>query len=150
MQVKIMTSSEVAVPIWELIFTRMSITWFFCYLYMRLNGVEDPLLGPKGIRKWLVVRGKAATLLYVWYTCPNERLFSKALSVSLDSSAVIIPFSSFRYPMRLFLHSCLLRSLAYWLLSASKSPTRQKKQSPASFHWEVPFSSLTRVSSLAL
>lgn len=56
-----MTSSEVAVPIWELIFTRMSITWFFCYLYMRVKGVEDPLLGPKGIRGWLVVRGMSTT-----------------------------------------------------------------------------------------
>lgn len=56
-QVKVMTSSEVAVPIWELIFTRMSITWLLCYLYMRATGVEDPLLGPEAMRGKLLVRG---------------------------------------------------------------------------------------------
>lgn len=53
-----MTSSEVAVPIWELIFSRMSITWVFCYLTLRIKGVENPLLGPPGVRGLLLIRGE--------------------------------------------------------------------------------------------
>ena len=35
-QVKLMTSNaEVAVPVWELILTRMGITWFGCYITLR-------------------------------------------------------------------------------------------------------------------
>lgn len=40
-QVKLMTANaEVAVPIWELILTRMGITWFFCYLTLRAKKGE--------------------------------------------------------------------------------------------------------------
>lgn len=56
--VKLMTSNaEVAVPVWELILTRMGITWLGCYMTLRYKKVPDPLLGPKPVRGWLILRG---------------------------------------------------------------------------------------------
>ena len=37
------SNAEVAVPVWELILTRMGITWLGCYLTLRYKKGEDAL-----------------------------------------------------------------------------------------------------------
>ncbi|KAH8919506.1 hypothetical protein BT69DRAFT_1322068 [Atractiella rhizophila] len=44
-------------PAWELILLRMTITLAFTYTYMRYRAIPDPILGPKGIRLLLCLRG---------------------------------------------------------------------------------------------
>ena len=41
----------------EIIFIRMSITWVGCIAFMLATGVENPILGPKGVRALLALRG---------------------------------------------------------------------------------------------
>ncbi|SPO32169.1 uncharacterized protein UTRI_02726 [Ustilago trichophora] len=41
----------------EIILIRMSITWVGCVGFMLASGVENPFLGPKGVRKLLALRG---------------------------------------------------------------------------------------------
>jgi len=55
--VKKLNSVDPPVPMLELIFIRMSMTWLCCITYMWITKVPDPLLGPKGIRLLLVARG---------------------------------------------------------------------------------------------
>lgn len=55
--VKILTVLEKPVPTLELVAVRMAITYVCCQVYMFASGVADPLLGPKGVRMWLVIRG---------------------------------------------------------------------------------------------
>ncbi|KAG8711589.1 hypothetical protein FRC09_020517 [Ceratobasidium sp. 395] len=55
--VKVLTVLEKPVPTFELVAVRMTITYICCQVYMHLSGVADPILGPKGIRMWLVIRG---------------------------------------------------------------------------------------------
>lgn len=51
------TDEDARVPTSELMFTRMLITGFFCYLVLRIQGDPHPALGPPDVRKLLVVRG---------------------------------------------------------------------------------------------
>ncbi|KAG9087531.1 hypothetical protein FRC07_012797, partial [Ceratobasidium sp. 392] len=55
--VKVLTVLEKPVPTFELVAVRMAITYICCQVYMFSSGVADPILGPKGIRLWLVTRG---------------------------------------------------------------------------------------------
>ncbi|QRW09882.1 transport protein [Ceratobasidium sp. AG-Ba] len=55
--VKILTVLEKPVPTLELVAVRMTITYVCCQVYMFASGVADPILGPKGVRMWLVIRG---------------------------------------------------------------------------------------------
>ncbi|KZT65695.1 DUF6-domain-containing protein [Daedalea quercina L-15889] len=55
--VKKLNSVDPPVPMLELIFIRMSVTWLCCVSYMLISRIPDPILGPKGIRWLLVVRG---------------------------------------------------------------------------------------------
>ncbi|KAG8692415.1 hypothetical protein FRC08_009791 [Ceratobasidium sp. 394] len=55
--VKVLTLLEKPVPTFELVAVRMAITYICCQVYMFASGVADPILGPKGIRMWLVIRG---------------------------------------------------------------------------------------------
>ncbi|KAG9075919.1 hypothetical protein FS749_012355 [Ceratobasidium sp. UAMH 11750] len=55
--VKVLTVLEKPVPTFELVAVRMTITYICCQVYMFASGVADPILGPKGIRMWLVIRG---------------------------------------------------------------------------------------------
>ncbi|GAA95567.1 uncharacterized protein L969DRAFT_45046 [Mixia osmundae IAM 14324] len=55
--VKWLSLSDVRIPTWELILTRMSVTWICGYAYMRWKGVEYPLTWPPKLRKWLMLRG---------------------------------------------------------------------------------------------
>lgn len=57
LSVKILTALEDPVPMLEVIVARMAITFICCQVYMFASGIANPILGPKGIRKWLVVRG---------------------------------------------------------------------------------------------
>nr|CDI56356.1 duf6-domain-containing protein [Melanopsichium pennsylvanicum 4] len=41
----------------EIILIRMSITWVGCVGFMLISGVENPILGPKEVRKLLALRG---------------------------------------------------------------------------------------------
>ncbi|TRM65467.1 hypothetical protein BD626DRAFT_567375 [Schizophyllum amplum] len=55
--VKKLNSIDPPVPTYELIGFRMVITFICAQAYMRVRGVPDPLLGPKGVRLLLVFRG---------------------------------------------------------------------------------------------
>jgi hypothetical protein len=55
--VKKLNSVDPPVPALELIFIRMTITWMCCITYMFSSKVPDPLLGPKGVRALLLIRG---------------------------------------------------------------------------------------------
>ncbi|KAI0704448.1 hypothetical protein C8T65DRAFT_654066 [Cerioporus squamosus] len=55
--VKTLNSLDPPVPAMELILVRMAITWICCVTYMYLMNVPDPILGPKGVRYFLIQRG---------------------------------------------------------------------------------------------
>ncbi|KAF4583913.1 hypothetical protein EYR40_002411 [Pleurotus pulmonarius] len=55
--VKKLNSLDTPVPTLELVLVRMLITYLCCMSYMLLRGVEDPWIGPKGVRLLLVLRG---------------------------------------------------------------------------------------------
>lgn len=55
--VKMLNSLDEPVPTLELILVRMGITYVFSVAYMYWRKIPDPLLGPKGLRTLLVVRG---------------------------------------------------------------------------------------------
>ncbi|TFK83248.1 DUF6-domain-containing protein [Polyporus arcularius HHB13444] len=55
--VKTLSSLDLPVPAMELILVRMAITWICCVAYMFFMRVPDPILGPKGVRYFLVQRG---------------------------------------------------------------------------------------------
>ncbi|KAF8603268.1 hypothetical protein BDV93DRAFT_523348 [Ceratobasidium sp. AG-I] len=57
LSVKVLTVLDKPVPTFELVAVRMGITYICCQAYMFASGVPDPILGPKGIRMWLVIRG---------------------------------------------------------------------------------------------
>ncbi|CAE6431732.1 unnamed protein product [Rhizoctonia solani] len=57
LSVKFLTAIGEPIPTLEIVCIRMFITFICCQAYMFAAGVPDPLLGPKGIRKWLVIRG---------------------------------------------------------------------------------------------
>lgn len=55
--VKLLNGLGDPVPVWELIFVRMAITYFCSEIYMHITQVEDPWLGPSGVRRLLILRG---------------------------------------------------------------------------------------------
>ncbi|KAJ1303806.1 hypothetical protein OPQ81_008228 [Rhizoctonia solani] len=57
LSVKFLTVLDDPVPTLEVVAIRMFITYVCCQVYMFAAGVPDPILGPKGVRKWLVIRG---------------------------------------------------------------------------------------------
>ncbi|CAE6365930.1 unnamed protein product [Rhizoctonia solani] len=57
LSVKFLTALDDPVPTLEVVAIRMFITYVCCQVYMFIAGVPDPILGPKGVRKWLVIRG---------------------------------------------------------------------------------------------
>ncbi|CUA78365.1 hypothetical protein RSOLAG22IIIB_13104 [Rhizoctonia solani] len=57
LSVKFLTAIGEPVPTLEIVCVRMFITYACCQVYMFAAGVPDPILGPKGVRKWLVIRG---------------------------------------------------------------------------------------------
>ncbi|KAF8603019.1 drug/metabolite transporter superfamily [Ceratobasidium sp. AG-I] len=57
MGVKILATLDTPVPTFELVAVRMGMTWICCQAYMLATGVPNPLLGPSGVRLWLVIRG---------------------------------------------------------------------------------------------
>lgn len=57
--VKVLSSLDEPVPILEIILVRATITYVFSIAYMYWNNIPDPLLGPKGVRTLLVIRGFA-------------------------------------------------------------------------------------------
>ncbi|KAL5638949.1 hypothetical protein ACGC1H_003351 [Rhizoctonia solani] len=57
LSVKFLTAIGEPVPTLEIVGVRMFITYACCQVYMFAAGVPDPILGPKGVRKWLVIRG---------------------------------------------------------------------------------------------
>ncbi|KAH7334052.1 hypothetical protein B0J17DRAFT_675174 [Rhizoctonia solani] len=57
LSVKFLTAIGEPIPTLEIVCIRMFITFICCQAYMFAAGVPDPILGPKGVRKWLVIRG---------------------------------------------------------------------------------------------
>ncbi|KAG8733466.1 hypothetical protein FRC11_006014 [Ceratobasidium sp. 423] len=57
LSVKFLTALDDPVPTLEIVCARMFITYMCCQAYMFAAGVPDPILGPKGVRKWLAIRG---------------------------------------------------------------------------------------------
>lgn len=57
--VKWLNSLDEPVPTLELVWIRMLTTYFCSVAYMYWRGIPDPLLGPKGVRTLLVLRGVA-------------------------------------------------------------------------------------------
>ncbi|KAH8984540.1 hypothetical protein EDB86DRAFT_2962414 [Lactarius hatsudake] len=62
MSVKWLNSSDEPVPILEIILVRTTITCLFSLIYMYRKNISDPLLGPKGIRTLLALRGLSGSL----------------------------------------------------------------------------------------
>ncbi|KAH9170224.1 integral membrane protein DUF6 [Lactarius sanguifluus] len=62
MSVKWLNSSDEPVPILEIILVRTTITCLFSLIYMYQKNISDPLLGPKGIRTLLALRGLSGSL----------------------------------------------------------------------------------------
>lgn len=57
LSVKMLNSLEPPVHAFEVIVVRMGITLICCVAYMIATGVPDPIIGPKGVRTLLVIRG---------------------------------------------------------------------------------------------
>ncbi|KAG1782209.1 integral membrane protein DUF6 [Suillus placidus] len=57
LSVKMLNSSDPPVHPFEVIVVRTGITLICCVIYMIVTGVPDPILGPKGVRTLLVIRG---------------------------------------------------------------------------------------------
>lgn len=57
LSVKFLMALEDPVPMLEVIAVRMGITYICSQAYMFAAGVSDPILGPKDVRAWLVIRG---------------------------------------------------------------------------------------------
>lgn len=57
LSVKMLNSLEPPVHAFEVIVVRMGITLICCVVYMIATGVPDPIIGPKGVRTLLVIRG---------------------------------------------------------------------------------------------
>jgi drug/metabolite transporter (DMT)-like permease len=57
LSVKMLNSLEPPVHAFEVIVVRMGITLICCVMYMIVTGVPNPIIGPKGVRKLLVIRG---------------------------------------------------------------------------------------------
>lgn len=57
LSVKMLNSLEPPVHALEVIIVRMGITLICCVIYMIVTGVSDPIIGPKGVRTLLVIRG---------------------------------------------------------------------------------------------
>lgn len=55
--VKKLNSIDPPVPVLELVFVRMAITYLCSITYMLAAGINDPFTGPKGVRLLLVTRG---------------------------------------------------------------------------------------------
>ncbi|KAL5501012.1 hypothetical protein ACEPAH_9399 [Sanghuangporus vaninii] len=55
--VKKLNSLDPPVPALELVFVRMGITYICCLSYLLWRKVPDPILGPKGVRHLLAIRG---------------------------------------------------------------------------------------------
>ncbi|KAG8774502.1 hypothetical protein FS842_004519 [Serendipita sp. 407] len=55
--VKILNELDPPIPTFEIIFIRMSITYFFSILYMQRASVPYPVTGPPGVRYFLAIRG---------------------------------------------------------------------------------------------
>lgn len=54
---KLMTVLDKPLPTFELVAIRMGITWVCSRVYMFWANIPSPNLGPKGVRKWLMIRG---------------------------------------------------------------------------------------------
>lgn len=57
LSVKMLSRLEPPVHAFEVIIVRMGITLICCVTYMIATGVPDPIIGPKGVRILLVIRG---------------------------------------------------------------------------------------------
>ncbi|KAG1858485.1 hypothetical protein F4604DRAFT_1931015 [Suillus subluteus] len=57
LSVKMLNSLEPPVHAFEVIVVRMGITLTCCVIYMIVTGVPNPIIGPKGVRTLLIIRG---------------------------------------------------------------------------------------------
>ncbi|KAG1736884.1 drug/metabolite transporter superfamily [Suillus paluster] len=55
--VKLLNKLEPPVHAFQVIVVRMGITFICCEIYMVVMGIPDPIIGPKGVRMLLVIRG---------------------------------------------------------------------------------------------
>ncbi|GAA5888821.1 hypothetical protein JCM6882_002865 [Rhodosporidiobolus microsporus] len=81
---------DVAMPVWELIFIRMSMTFAGCYSYLRWSGDPNPFLGPPGVRLLLCARGVVGFFgLFPGYYALQYLDLSDATTISFLSPVLV-------------------------------------------------------------
>ena len=94
----------------------MSVTAIIAYLYMKNTGMEDPFLGPKGVRIWLLVRGVLGGIgVFMFYSGLHWLQLGDALSIWF-TSPLLSMLPSLRLFLRLFTNNTIqCAQLAYSL-----------------------------------
>jgi drug/metabolite transporter (DMT)-like permease len=78
----------------------MSVTAIIAILYMKNTGMEDPFLGPKGVRLWLLIRGVLGGIgVFMFYSGLHWLQLGDALSIWFTS-----PLLSISLPLALPKH----------------------------------------------
>ncbi|GAA5827240.1 hypothetical protein JCM11251_001185 [Rhodosporidiobolus azoricus] len=81
---------DVSMPVWELIFIRMSMTFAGCYTYLRWTGDPNPFLGPPGVRLLLCARGVVGFFgLFPGYYALQYLDLSDATTISFLSPVLV-------------------------------------------------------------
>ena len=77
-----------------IVLVRMIVTAALSILYMRHTGVDSPILGPPGMRAWLVVRGLLGSVaIFALYSSLRTLQLGEALSVYFTCPILGVLFS---------------------------------------------------------
>ncbi|GAA5855149.1 hypothetical protein JCM8547_002399 [Rhodosporidiobolus lusitaniae] len=88
--VKLLQSDAEPMPVWELIFIRMFVTFLGCYGWLRWTGDPNPFLGPPGVRGLLIVRGVIGFFgLFPGYYALRYLSLSDATTISFLSPVLV-------------------------------------------------------------
>ncbi|KAF8906973.1 hypothetical protein CPB84DRAFT_1844102 [Gymnopilus junonius] len=95
--VKVLHGIDPPVTTLQLIIVRMSITFVCCMIYMHIAGIPDPLLGPKGIRHLLLLRGFGGFfgLFGIYYSLQYLSLSDAVVLTFLTPTCTAIAGSAF-------------------------------------------------------
>lgn len=107
LSVKMLNSLEPPVHAFEVIVVRMGITLICCVAYMIATGVPDPIIGPKGVRTLLVIRGITGFLGLVG-------LYSSLQYLSVADATVL----TFLTPLTTAVAGCVLLKEGYSVTQA--------------------------------
>lgn len=107
LSVKMLNSLEPPVHAFEVIIVRMGITLICCVAYMIATGVPDPIIGPKGVRTLLVIRGITGFLGLVG-------LYSSLQYLSVADATVL----TFLTPLTTAVAGCVLLKEGYSVTQA--------------------------------